>query len=49
VETSVGPAEGSGKARATARLVGDDGTVYADGSALFVLLAARHGFTGGGA
>jgi acyl-coenzyme A thioesterase PaaI-like protein len=48
-ETTVGPAEGSGKASATARLVGDDGTVYAEGSALFVLLAARHGFTGGGA
>ena len=49
VETAVGPAEGSGKARATSRLVGDDGTVYAEGNALFVLLAARHGFAGGGA
>jgi acyl-coenzyme A thioesterase PaaI-like protein len=49
VETAVGPVEGSGKARATARLVGDDGTVYAEGSALFVLLAARHAFAGGGA
>ena len=48
-ETTVGPAEGSGKASATARLVGDDGTVYAEGSALFVLIAPRHGFTGGGA
>jgi acyl-coenzyme A thioesterase PaaI-like protein len=48
-ETTVGPAEGSGKAAATARLVGDDGTVYAEGSALFVLLAARHEFVGGGA
>jgi acyl-coenzyme A thioesterase PaaI-like protein len=48
-ETTVGPAEGSGKAAASARLVGDDGTVYAEGSALFVLIAPRHGFTGGGA
>jgi len=49
VETTVGPAEGSGKARVTGRLVGDDGTVFAEGSALFVLLSARHGFAGGGA
>jgi acyl-coenzyme A thioesterase PaaI-like protein len=49
VETAVGPVEGSGKARATARLLGDDGTLHAEGSALFVLVAARHGFTGGGA
>jgi len=47
--TTVGPVEGSGKARATARLVGDDGTVYAEGSAVFVLLASRHAFAGGGA
>lgn len=49
VETSAGPSEGSGKARVTGRIVGDDGTVYAEGSALFVLLAERHGFAGGGA
>jgi acyl-coenzyme A thioesterase PaaI-like protein len=49
VETDVGPVEGSGRARATARIVAEDGTVYADGSAVFVLLAARHGFAGGGA
>ncbi|AHG89594.1 thioesterase superfamily protein [Gemmatirosa kalamazoonensis] len=48
-ETTVGPAEGTGKARATARLVGDDGTVFAEGSALFVLLGPRHTFAGGGA
>ena len=51
VETAVGPAEGSGKAQATARLVGDDGAVYAEGRALFVLLGERHAdrFAGGGA
>jgi acyl-coenzyme A thioesterase PaaI-like protein len=51
VETEVGPAEGSGRARVTSRLLGDDGTVHAEGSAVFVLLAARHAarFTGGGA
>lgn len=49
IETRVGPAEGSGKARVTGRLVADDGTVHAEGSALFVLLSARHGFAGGGA
>jgi acyl-coenzyme A thioesterase PaaI-like protein len=49
VETDVGPAEGGTKARATARLVGDDGTLHAEGSALFVLLSAKHGFAGGGA
>ena len=51
VETAVGPAEGSGKARATGRLLGDDGTVHAEGSALFVLLGERHveRFSGGGA
>ena len=51
VTTAVGPAEGSGKARVTARLLGDDGTVYAEGSALFVLLGERHveRFSGGGA
>lgn len=49
--TAVGLVEGSGKARVTGRLVGDDGTVYAEGSALFVLLGARHAarFLGGGA
>jgi len=49
VETDVGPAEGTGKARVTARLVADDGTLHAEGSALFVLVAPKHGFTGGGA
>jgi acyl-coenzyme A thioesterase PaaI-like protein len=51
VETVVGPAEGTGKARVTSRLLGDDGTVHAEGSALFVLLGERHAarFSGGGA
>lgn len=49
VRTEAGPSEGSGKARVTARMVGEDGTLYADGSALFVLLSERHTFAGGGA
>jgi acyl-coenzyme A thioesterase PaaI-like protein len=51
IETAAGAAEGSGKTRVTGRLVGSDGTHYADGSALFVLLGERHRaqFSGGGA
>ena len=50
VETKCGEADDR-KSAVTARLVGTDGTVYAESRGLFVLLAARHAgrFTGGGA
>jgi acyl-coenzyme A thioesterase PaaI-like protein len=50
VETMPGDADDR-KCAATARVVGPDGTVYAESSGIFVLLSARHAsrFTGGGA
>lgn len=50
VETTPGAADAR-KGAATGRVVGADGTVYAEGRGVFVLLDARHGdrFRGGGA
>jgi acyl-coenzyme A thioesterase PaaI-like protein len=50
VETAAGEADDR-KSAVTARLVGADGTLYAEARGVFVLLAERHArrFTGGGA
>jgi acyl-coenzyme A thioesterase PaaI-like protein len=50
VETEAGEADDR-KSAVAARLVGTDGTVYAESRGIFVLLAERHAgrFTGGGA
>lgn len=50
LETHPGEADDR-KAAVTARLVAEDGTVFAESRGVFVLLAARHAgrFTGGGA